>query len=516
MSSSRTLAEHGLDADLERSLAIGRGAGRRSRRRLDAALMIHEHGVDLADGPGPHRALGPRGPRSGPHRACGSSPTRPGAPTPSRTRPARSSARPTSTATRPACGTLLTEQVRVGDLLAARASTAVRAVVHSAMREHDLELLELPAVLARLAGATASEPGAALAAALRPSADEDEVARASSRRREAISLLDEAAEPDLGGAADVTEAADLAARGQHARHAHPGAGRRHDPRRRRRPPRDRGARGRCRRSPSSCAGIDPSLLSVAEEIGRAVEEDGSDLKDSASPALRRLRRELREGRGQAGRAPAQDRARPRARRAPPGRLRHRARRAPRAGAEGVGPRPGARHRPRLLGLGPDALRRAARGGRGLEPAARGRGRRARRGGADPAQPLLARRRPAPTRSSRSSPPTAELDLALACGEPLPRLARAHRGCRATRSSCVGARHPLLDRDSAVPIDLELGTLRALVISGPNTGGKTVALKTLGLAAVLHQCGLRPPARRGRAARLRRRSSSTSATSSRSR
>ena len=56
-----------------------------------------------------------------------------------------------------------------------------------------------------------------------------------------------------------------------------------------------------------------------------------------------------------------------------------------------------------------------------------------------------------------------------------------------------ARHPLLDPKAAVPIDLDLGRLRALVLSGPNTGGKTVALKTLGLAALLHQSGLRPPA-----------------------
>ncbi|MGI6013858.1 MAG: endonuclease MutS2 [Oscillospiraceae bacterium] len=83
---------------------------------------------------------------------------------------------------------------------------------------------------------------------------------------------------------------------------------------------------------------------------------------------------------------------------------------------------------------------------------------------------------------------AKLSYTLNCGEPV---------LSENRVDLKKARHPLLDQSKAVPIDIQLGdSFDTLVITGPNTGGKTVSLKTLGLLSVMAQCGLHIPAADG--------------------
>ena len=90
-----------------------------------------------------------------------------------------------------------------------------------------------------------------------------------------------------------------------------------------------------------------------------------------------------------------------------------------------------------------------------------------------------------------------LDLILARARYSARIA----GIRPIRSDVEGlrllsARHPLLGGD-AVPVDLTVGPdWSVLVITGPNTGGKTVAMKTVGLLAAMHQSGLQVSAEEG--------------------
>lgn len=92
----------------------------------------------------------------------------------------------------------------------------------------------------------------------------------------------------------------------------------------------------------------------------------------------------------------------------------------------------------------------------------------------------------------------ELDMLFAKGSfSLELHAREVRMTRERKLVLRNARHPLLDPDICVPLNLELNDGHSgMVITGPNTGGKTVALKTVGLLTLMAQCGLHIPCGEG--------------------
>jgi DNA mismatch repair protein MutS2 len=359
------------------------------------------------------------------------------------------------------------------------------------MDETALEVLEFPAITARLARAAETAYGEERARALVPSGDAEEVARRQALTAEVTALFELSAEPPLQGIHDVRASAEHAARGGalspqglaevattvvgaiNARAA---------------------LDEQDARAPllaAIAAAIEPSLRPLADEIARCVEEDGSDLRDAASPQLRKLRKELRDGRQR-----VTDELRKLGRTS---RLQEHLQEdfvTQRGGRPVFAVKassrrnvPGIVHDVSASGqtLFVEPLEVVELNNRQSEAAIAEREEVARI-----LRELSASVGARAVELEALVEATGAIDLSVACAA----LSRSWRGSPVEVSGEVRlleARHPLLDPAHAVPIDLDLGGLRALVITGPNTGGKTVALKTLGLAALLHQSGLRVPA-----------------------
>ncbi len=359
------------------------------------------------------------------------------------------------------------------------------------MDKSALESLQFAAINARLAAVAETPYGEELAQGLVPSGDAEEVGRRQALTAEVTALFELSSEPPLQGIFDTRASAEHAARGGAlsplalAHVASTIAG---------------GIVARAALDVHAAvapllagiaAAIEPSLRPVGDEIARCVEEDGSDVRDSASPALRKLRRELRDGRQR-----VTDELR---------RLGRTSRLQEHLQEDFVTQRGGrpvfavkASSRRNVPGIVHDV----SASGQTLfvEPleVVELNNRQSEAASAEREEVARILRELSAAIGARSSEldalveATGAIDVAVACAA----LSRSWRGVAVTVAPQVrllAARHPLLDPATAVPIDLDLGDLRALVISGPNTGGKTVALKTLGLAALLHQSGLRVPA-----------------------
>lgn len=356
-----------------------------------------------------------------------------------------------------------------------------------------LRALEFAAVTEQLAARTAFAPSRELAEVTLPVGDAEHVALLQDQTDEAVRLLELHPETTIGGVRDIRSALTRARRGGRLAAAEllDVAGTLHAT--------DQFQRRLARWSGSQLAGVRDDLEpapTLRERIERSIDPSG-EILDSASPALRTARRNMRV---------AQDRIRER--------LNAMLRSPDLAGAIGdsiVTQRAGryvipvrAEAKGRVPGIVHDQSASAAT--LFIEPMAVVELNNAWTEATLEAAEEEARVLEALSREvERQAEALATSLAALARADLWFARARVGGDMDAVRPMVVddavellSARHPLLGAE-AVPIDLRLGErfgFRALVITGPNTGGKTVALKTLGLLALMHQAGLRVPAADG--------------------
>ncbi len=367
------------------------------------------------------------------------------------------------------------------------------------MTPKTLAVLEFDKVRRRLADHTTFSGGRVLALALEPATDADTVRGRLARTSQARQYLDRRGGPELGGAHDVRPEVAAAGRGKLLLPADLLA------------IRDTlGAARRLKRALAREPGRWPDLADLADRmdacpalgdaIQAALSEDG-DVLDTASPALARTRRELRV---------VHDRL-----------MRHLERLVASTSAREYLQEPlvtqrGGRYvvpvkagfRGRLPGVVHDTSDSGATVF--VEPlAVVEQGNRLRELEVDQEREVARVLRDLSARVAEAGEAIdevvgvlAELDLAFACAEyahalgaVAPEVIAAPRPFLSFRQ----ARHPLLEPATVVPIDVWVGRdFHVLVITGPNTGGKTVALKTMGLLVCMAQSGLHVPAEEGAA------------------